>query len=73
MALEGNPEVFAEMAATVPLRRAGEPGDMGAAAAYACPQCKARKGVQCFKANGVDRTPYVHAPRFAKWEATQRA
>jgi NAD(P)-dependent dehydrogenase (short-subunit alcohol dehydrogenase family) len=36
MALEGNPEVFAEMAATVPLRRAGEPGDMGAAAAYLC-------------------------------------
>jgi NAD(P)-dependent dehydrogenase (short-subunit alcohol dehydrogenase family) len=36
MAVEGNPEVFAEMAATVPLRRAGDPSDMGAAALYLC-------------------------------------
>jgi NAD(P)-dependent dehydrogenase (short-subunit alcohol dehydrogenase family) len=34
MALDGNPEVFAEMAATVPLRRAGTPDDMGEAARY---------------------------------------
>ena len=36
MARDGNPEVFAEMAATVPMRRAGEPSDMGAAATYLC-------------------------------------
>ena len=36
LALEGNPEVFEEMAATVPLGRAGEPEDMGAAAVYLC-------------------------------------
>lgn len=34
MALDRNPEVFAEMAATVPLRRAGTPDDMGEAARY---------------------------------------
>ena len=36
LALEGNPEVFEEMAATVPLGRAGEPEDMAAAALYLC-------------------------------------
>jgi glucose 1-dehydrogenase len=34
MALEGNPEVFAEMTAEVPLGRAGSPIDMGSAAVY---------------------------------------
>lgn len=33
-----------------------------------CPTCKARKGEQCFKANGTDRTPYVHGTRMAKWD-----
>lgn len=43
--------------------------DGAAAVAHAgCPQCGARKGDQCFKANGTDRTPYVHGPRFKKWE-----
>jgi len=36
LALESNPEVFEEMAATVPLGRAGEPDDMAAAALYLC-------------------------------------
>ena len=36
LALEGNPEVFEEMVATVPLGRAGEPDDMAAAALYLC-------------------------------------
>jgi glucose 1-dehydrogenase len=36
LALEGNPEIFAEMAATVPLGRAGTPLDMAAAAVYLC-------------------------------------
>jgi glucose 1-dehydrogenase/3-oxoacyl-[acyl-carrier protein] reductase len=36
LALEGNPEVFEEMAATVPLGRAGEPEDMAGAALYLC-------------------------------------
>lgn len=36
LALEGNPEVFAEMSASVPLGRAGEPVDMAAAAVYLC-------------------------------------
>ena len=36
LALEGNPEVFEEMVATVPLGRAGEPEDMAAAALYLC-------------------------------------
>ena len=34
MAVEGNPEVFAQMTAEVPLGRAGTPTDMGAAAVY---------------------------------------
>jgi NAD(P)-dependent dehydrogenase (short-subunit alcohol dehydrogenase family) len=34
LALEKNPTVFAEMTATVPLGRAGDPSDMGAAAVY---------------------------------------
>ena len=34
MALEGNPAVFAEMTAEVPLGRAGSPTDMGSAAVY---------------------------------------
>lgn len=34
MALDRNPDVFAKMAATVPLRRAGTPDDMGEAARY---------------------------------------
>src|SRR5204863_9051335 len=34
MSEEGNPEVFAEMAATVPLGRAGTPLDMAAGAVY---------------------------------------
>jgi NAD(P)-dependent dehydrogenase (short-subunit alcohol dehydrogenase family) len=36
LALEGNPEVFEEMAAMVPLGRAGTPDDMAAAALYLC-------------------------------------
>jgi glucose 1-dehydrogenase len=36
LALEGNPEVFAEMAATVPMGRAGTPEDMAAGAVYLC-------------------------------------
>jgi NAD(P)-dependent dehydrogenase (short-subunit alcohol dehydrogenase family) len=36
LALEGNPDVFEEMAATVPLGRAGDPEDMAAAALYLC-------------------------------------
>ena len=36
LALEGNPEVFEEMVATVPLGRAGDPDDMAAAALYLC-------------------------------------
>jgi len=36
LALEGNPEVFAEAAASVPLGRAGTPRDMAAAAVYLC-------------------------------------
>ena len=36
MALEGNPEVYAEAMASVPLGRAGTPADMGEAALYLC-------------------------------------
>ncbi len=36
MALEGNPEIYAEMTAGVPLGRSGAPQDMGAAALYLC-------------------------------------
>jgi NAD(P)-dependent dehydrogenase (short-subunit alcohol dehydrogenase family) len=36
LAVEGNPEVFAEMTATVPMGRAGTTADMGAAALYLC-------------------------------------
>jgi glucose 1-dehydrogenase len=36
LALESNPEIFAETAATVPLGRAGTPLDMAAAAVYLC-------------------------------------
>jgi NAD(P)-dependent dehydrogenase (short-subunit alcohol dehydrogenase family) len=36
MALEQNPEVYAQMTASVPLGRSGTPGDMGAAARYLC-------------------------------------
>ncbi|HSS08770.1 MAG TPA: SDR family oxidoreductase [Acidimicrobiales bacterium] len=36
LALEGNPEVFAEAEATVPLGRAGTPNDMAAGALYLC-------------------------------------
>lgn len=36
LALEGNPEIFAEMSASVPLGRAGTPVDMAAAAVYLC-------------------------------------
>lgn len=36
LALEGNPEVFAEAAASVPLGRAGTAQDMAAAAVYLC-------------------------------------
>ncbi|MGV0835119.1 SDR family NAD(P)-dependent oxidoreductase [Mycolicibacterium thermoresistibile] len=36
MALQRNPEVFTKMTATVPMGRAGSPGDMGAAAVYLC-------------------------------------
>jgi 3-oxoacyl-[acyl-carrier protein] reductase len=36
LAVEGNPEVFAEMTAMVPLGRAGTPADMGSAALYLC-------------------------------------
>ena len=36
MALEGNPEIFAEMTASVPMGRAGHPVDMGEAALYLC-------------------------------------
>jgi 3-oxoacyl-[acyl-carrier protein] reductase len=36
LAQEGNPDVFAEMVATVPMGRAGAPSDMGAAALYLC-------------------------------------
>ena len=36
LALEGNPEVFAEASASVPLGRAGTPQDMAAAAVYLC-------------------------------------
>lgn len=36
MALESNPEVYAEMTAGVPLGRSGVPDDMGAAARYLC-------------------------------------
>lgn len=47
------------------------PDGAAAVASAGCPQCKAKKGAQCFKANGDDRAPYVHAPRFAAWEAKQ--
>lgn len=36
LALEGNPDVFEEMTATVPLGRAGTPEDMAAAALFLC-------------------------------------
>jgi len=36
MALEKNPEVYAQMTASVPLGRSGAPEDMGAAARYLC-------------------------------------
>jgi glucose 1-dehydrogenase len=36
MALEGNPDVYAAMTASVPLGRSGTPQDMGAAACYLC-------------------------------------
>jgi len=36
MALERNPEVYAQMTASVPLGRSGAPEDMGAAARYLC-------------------------------------
>lgn len=36
MALENNPEIFAEATAGVPMGRAGSPADMGAAALYLC-------------------------------------
>jgi glucose 1-dehydrogenase len=36
LALEGNPEIFAEMTEEVPLGRAGTPADMASAALYLC-------------------------------------
>ena len=36
LALEGNPEIFAEAAASVPTGRAGTPEDMAAAAVFLC-------------------------------------
>jgi glucose 1-dehydrogenase len=36
LTVEGNPQVFAETAATVPMGRAGTPADMAAAALYLC-------------------------------------
>jgi 3-oxoacyl-[acyl-carrier protein] reductase len=36
LAMEGNPDVFSEMVATVPMGRPGAPSDMGAAALYLC-------------------------------------
>jgi NAD(P)-dependent dehydrogenase (short-subunit alcohol dehydrogenase family) len=36
LALEINPQIFAEAVETVPLRRAGTPADMAAAAVYLC-------------------------------------
>ena len=36
MALEGNPEIYAEATASVPMGRAGHPADMGEAALYLC-------------------------------------
>jgi NAD(P)-dependent dehydrogenase (short-subunit alcohol dehydrogenase family) len=36
LALEGNPEIFAAASASVPLGRAGGPGDMASAAVYLC-------------------------------------
>lgn len=36
MAMEGNPEIFAEMSLSVPLGRAGTAADMAAAAVYLC-------------------------------------
>jgi NAD(P)-dependent dehydrogenase (short-subunit alcohol dehydrogenase family) len=36
LALETNPQIFAEAVETVPLRRAGTPADMAAAAVYLC-------------------------------------
>lgn len=61
-----------KQAGTTPKERRNEtrhPDGAAAVQLFACPQCSAKKGDQCFKANGTDRTPYVHAPRFAKWEA----
>jgi len=61
----------AEKGETTKVRRneTRHPDGAAAVAEFACPQCGAKKGAQCFKANGTDRTPYVHAPRFAKIEA----
>lgn len=43
--------------------------DGAAAVAWGpCPKCQALKGEQCFKANGQDRTPFVHAPRMEAWD-----
>jgi NAD(P)-dependent dehydrogenase (short-subunit alcohol dehydrogenase family) len=36
LAQEDNPDIFAEMVATVPMGRAGTPSDMAAAALYLC-------------------------------------
>lgn len=63
-------------AGTKPKERRNEtrhPDGRAAVDAFACPKCGAKKGDQCFKSGDAGqlgaRTPFVHAPRFAKWEA----
>ena len=63
LALEGNPEVFEEMAATVPLGRAGEPEDMGAAAVYLCsPAARFVTGANLVVDGGESQHPDPRCP-----------
>lgn len=48
------------------------PDGAAAVEAFACPTCKARKAAQCIRHDG-ERTPYVHATRMAKYDATVTA